>query len=448
LSFRSQAEGLLGISIVRGRRQPVTGSAAPGVAISGSIGAAGGEGLGLVPIPRVAVYEGNSLESLSRVADNMSGGFAAPSFVFPSRSGAIYQVAVDEDEPGPEMQLSIQFLPPVSNDDFDRRQVLSTNPWFVAGRTLGATAEPGEVLPEGMGDGATVWYSWQASKQGNAYIEAWTRRGEGWGFPWGAFPSEFDPMLTVYRQHPHKLERMAEARGMASFPSVAGETFAIRVAAAQRSASEFFLNAGFKAENDHFASALPVEEGTISATMAYTPLATGEPGEPDHAGVSAGRSLWWAFTPQITGVFRLEGQGLTLSRSLVAAVYEGERLEGLQLVADSLSGRLTFLGRARQPYRIVLDTDRYVEATTTHHGLSWTVRFVREPGVVSVARMPGDGWRRIGVVGSHSGNFLLQSSEDLQRWTRITNVVSGSGVWTFDDFSDEPARFFRVVPEP
>ena len=89
---------------------------------------------------------------------------------------------------------------------------------------------------------------------------------------------------------------------------------------------------GIPASNDQFAARRVLEGDYLEAT-ANNSRATAEAGEPDHAGLSAGASLWWTWTAPTNG-------WVTLSSTQGAfgpcfAVYRGSDLPNLGLVAFS-----------------------------------------------------------------------------------------------------------------
>lgn len=81
--------------------------------------------------------------------------------------------------------------------------------------------------------------------------------------------------------------------------------------------------------NDFFAQAAPLL-GMIGTNSVDTSNATKETGEPDHAGNSGGKSVWWFFSPPVDGVITLSTEGSTFDTLL--AVYTGDTVSGLSVV--------------------------------------------------------------------------------------------------------------------
>ncbi|BET58956.1 S8 family serine peptidase [Geobacter sp. 60473] len=111
--------------------------------------------------------------------------------------------------------------------------------------------------------------------------------------------------------------------------------------------------------NDLFsaAQALPATAGQITGVNLN---ATRETGEPVHAGVAGGASVWWTWQGQANGTLSLDTHGSSFDTLL--AVYTGESAGSLAPVAandnDGSAGGasgLTFAARAGQVYRIAVD---------------------------------------------------------------------------------------------
>ena len=108
--------------------------------------------------------------------------------------------------------------------------------------------------------------------------------------------------------------------------------------------------------NDPFASPEPVDEGSWFGTNVN---ATSEPGEPQHAGVPVGASVWFQWTAAMDGFLTVDT--LTSTFDTVLAMYTGTALDALTLVAanDDAVGRQSRLSgiavTAGTVYQIVVD---------------------------------------------------------------------------------------------
>jgi hypothetical protein len=123
---------------------------------------------------------------------------------------------------------------------------------------------------------------------------------------------------------------------------------------------------------DSFAGRIPIS-GTALAETAHNFGATLEAGEPIHAGVSNGASIWWSWTASQNGLVGLDTAGSTNSLGevldTVLAVYDGRIVSGLSAIASNndespgliKSSKLFFRAIAGVTYQIavagVLDTN-------------------------------------------------------------------------------------------
>jgi len=86
--------------------------------------------------------------------------------------------------------------------------------------------------------------------------------------------------------------------------------------------------------NDNFASAIAITlSGTSATVTGYNTNATKESGEPNHAGNSGGRSVWWKWTAPSTGTATLTTQGSLFDTTL--GVYTGSSVGSLTTIASN-----------------------------------------------------------------------------------------------------------------
>jgi hypothetical protein len=110
--------------------------------------------------------------------------------------------------------------------------------------------------------------------------------------------------------------------------------------------------------NDPFTNAIAIP-GTNAVVHANITEATIEPGEPNHAGWTSGRSVWWTWTAPTNGVLSLRTQGSTFDTTL--GVYTGSAVGALAVVASnrtlSFSGNssVSFATTPGTTYHIALD---------------------------------------------------------------------------------------------
>jgi hypothetical protein len=109
--------------------------------------------------------------------------------------------------------------------------------------------------------------------------------------------------------------------------------------------------------NDDFADAA-VLSGDQPEGAGTTDEATSEPGEPNHGGVSAGASVWYAWTAPRSGLVRV---ACSSSFETIVAVYSGFSVAALDEVGADRSGAqcgppdLTFRAVGGVQYRIAVD---------------------------------------------------------------------------------------------
>lgn len=124
--------------------------------------------------------------------------------------------------------------------------------------------------------------------------------------------------------------------------------------------------------NDSFASATPISNS--SGTQSLTNLnASGESGEPDHAGATGGASIWLEWTATETTHVFIDTLGSSIDTLL--AVYQGDDVTTLAWVAsnDDMEGATTsaldFYATAGTTYRIAIDGKNGAQGSIT---LNWS----------------------------------------------------------------------------
>lgn len=109
--------------------------------------------------------------------------------------------------------------------------------------------------------------------------------------------------------------------------------------------------------NDNFASAQVLSGASATATGTNVD-ATMEPGEPDHAGLSGGTSVWYVWTAPASGPVRISTCGSDFDT--VLAVYTGDSVNALTGVTSNddscdTQSRVGFDAVAGATYRIAVD---------------------------------------------------------------------------------------------
>lgn len=271
----------------------------------------------------LAAYTGGSVEALSLVVSNDDApGLATSQLTFPAVQGTTYQLAVDGfNGARGGIQLSV------------RLPVAPTPPTI--------TLQPvSQHVPDQAGSNVTF-----AVTVAGSFPLSFEWQKDGTRLPGGTNVSYTVNHATQADAGQYRVV-VRNAMGAAE-SSVA--TLAVRGGLAQ----DFFATPG-------------VIGGQSQVVVVHNVGATTEPGEPRHAGVATGASVWWSWTAPQNGLVHLHTAGSTnaLGQTLdtALAVYHGDRLDNLVPVASNndevpgliRSSRLVFRARAGMAYRIAV----------------------------------------------------------------------------------------------
>ncbi len=289
----------------------------------------------------LAVYTGSSVDNLQQVAENHIG--CTSSVTFDAVSGTTYHIVVDGIGGLPTGIINLQWGSPPANDSLINFVSFNGNSGTILGTTRFASSEPGDPNQFGR----SVWYQWQPATGGAGNISITG------GATFFVYPASAISSSSV----------IASSSTAASFPVIAGNTYAIGVVASCVS-GPFTLNWNIQPApaNNLFANATTIsgETGTKSDTNIG---ATKEPNEPDHAGNAGGSSIWYSWQAPASGSFTFTTMGSTFDTLL--AVYTGTTVNGLNEIAssdddadmscDTAKSRLTFAAVGGTTYHIVID---------------------------------------------------------------------------------------------
>jgi peroxiredoxin len=251
-----------------------------------------------------------------------------------------------------------------SNDDFASRNTMTGSSISVSGSNVNATKESGEPnFPDNLG-GKSVWWTWTAPTDGMVTL---TTTG-----------SSFDTLLAVYTGDSVQSLSLVGANdddpartdftSRVQFDVAAGMTCQIVVDGFN---DDFgFIDSGSivlnltlgpvvpRPANDNFANRIAITD-IANPTAGSNVQATKESAEPDHAGETGGRSVWWTWTAPATGLYTVSTVGSSFDT--VLAIYRGSSLANLSEVSsddDSGGGRASraaFLATAGTSYQIAVD---------------------------------------------------------------------------------------------
>jgi len=203
------------------------------------------------------------------------------------------------------------------------------------------------------------------------------------------------------------------------------------------------ITAGFRVPGDDFAQRVPIA-GTNATATASNVGATKEPGEPDHAGIPGGRSVWWTWTAPASGQVSINTAGTTFPNAL--AVYTGNVMSNLVPVASDLNSlgpttsRVSFDAVAGMTYQLAVDGSGGANGNITLNLTPQTVL-----ALVGAYR-PSDtqfGFRLISAPGQA---VRIEVSDDLINWTKWVEFAHPSGSFLLDDeLTLTTNRFYRAV---
>jgi hypothetical protein len=226
----------------------------------------------------------------------------------------------------------------------------------VIGSNVGATREPGEPNHAGHTGGKSVWWGWTALEDGTVTLDT--------------IGSSFDTLLAVYTGN--SVSGLTEVASdddsggnftsKLTFLALAGTSYWIAVDGNRGvSGSIVFQLRQVPAPtvpNDLFANRRTINSLTNTVSGSNVD-ATKETGEPNHAGNSGGKSVWWTWTATANVTVTVDTVSSTFDTLL--AVYTGNSVSGLALVASDDDGggqktsRLTFSSVAGTTYQIAVD---------------------------------------------------------------------------------------------
>lgn len=256
------------------------------------------------------------------------------------------------------------------NDRLANASDLSGTGGEVLATNVGATGENFEPDHAGQSSPrASVWFEWTAPGSGVLRLDT---HGSG-----------FDTTLAVYTGSTMWLltERASndDSEGVQSAVSVnavSGTVYRIAVDGFAADAGEFVLHYAWSPDgapvNDAFATRTMLA-GAAASASGSTFGATGEPGEPDHALISApAASAWWSWTAPAAGRVTVSTAGSGFDT--VLAVYTGNATDQLSGIASNddhmdLTSQVVFAASAGTAYGIAVDgfgeSRGYVELAVT-----------------------------------------------------------------------------------
>lgn len=364
-----------------------------------------------VPGARFEVFDGTS-----EATPHVAGAFAVLKSADPSASVDQIQSALQMTgrlvrragvaQPRIQVDAAVAALLGASgrplNDDFADAIALAGGSGSATGSNVDATAQAGEPTHAGVGGGSSVWWRWQAPQSGTATFST--------------FGSDFDTALAVYEGP--GVRRLAEVasnddgagllQSQVEFAAAAGTTYRIAVDGFQGAEGNVVLNytSTGAGGNDDFGNAIALR-GPAGVTTGSNQGATVEPGEPRHAGVRAGKSVWWRWRAPASGDTIIATLGSDFDT--VLAVYRGRRVGALTEIAsndDALNSGVQSMVRFNAVggvlYRIAVGGFRGAEGNIT---LMFANLAALPPLLAASHSAPADGAERLWATVARYARF-------------------------------------------
>ena len=310
----------------------------------------------------LGVYTGVEVGDLSTVAFNGDACGAQSRVEFGAVAGRTYWIAVDGAGGAVgAVQVTVRAPQRPLNDAFAAASALSgALPVGVTGSTVDATSENGEPVHAQYSQGTSVWYSWTPSTNRRVTLDTCA--------------SQVNTVIGVYSGSAlAALSEVASADdgcgktyggSKVTFTASAGTTYRIAVDGWTSGVAGSFPGTGeFRLAltgtdppaNDNLAAARVIGPALPINVTGINAGATREPGEPFHAGFVGGTSVWYSWTPTLSGRVSIDTCGSTFDTLL--AVYTEP---GLTAVASNNNGcgtasKVSFTATAGTTYRIAVD---------------------------------------------------------------------------------------------
>jgi hypothetical protein len=171
--------------------------------------------------------------------------------------------------------------------------------------------------------------------------------------------------------------------------------------------------------------------------------------EPNHADELGGASVWWTWTPPVSGSVTVSTAGSDFDTLL--AIYTGSVLTNLSLVASSddvstndPTSFVSFNALANRSYQIAVDgfngAPGDIQLQIVMNGVVWLDTLKRD----------ATGNVALSLTAPTGKLYLFQSSSDLVSWSSFEPLTNANGRVTFIDRSlgNGGRRFYRARQAP
>jgi hypothetical protein len=306
----------------------------------------------------LGIYTGSSVAALTLVASNDDAPGVHTSLVtFNAIAGTTYQIAVDGyDGVTGNVTLNIALTPSgPANNNFANRTPITGSSATVTGNNVNATKEAGEPGIAGNAGGKSVWWTWTAPASGSATIST---AGSNFDTILGVYTGSSAAALTLIANND---DASGGQTSLVTFNAVAGTTYQIAVDGYNGVSGNITLNIALAPSgptNNNFASRTVITGSSATVTGSNV-NATKEAGEPNIAGNTGGKSVWWTWTAPASGKVTISTAGSNFDTT--SGIYTGSSVAALTLVAsnDDAPGvhtsLVTFIAVAGTTYQIAVD---------------------------------------------------------------------------------------------
>ena len=188
-----------------------------------------------------------------------------------------------------------------ANDNFNNRIPLSGVSFLATGNNLGGTKEANEPNHGGNAGGNSVWWSWTAPFTGGVAL---TTHG-----------SDFDTTLGVYTGTAVSALTFVTSDGRTNLPAsvtfkaTSGTNYKFAVDGIDGASGNIHLSLALQTSppTDSYSNATTITSGSLATGI--NSGATREGSEPNHAGLTGGKSVWWTWTPTSNSCVTITTEG-------------------------------------------------------------------------------------------------------------------------------------------
>jgi Divergent InlB B-repeat domain len=323
----------------------------------------------------LAVYTGESVTGLSEVTSARGGLVAEPvncdlegrdgatQARFDAVAGTTYRIAVDAAA-GAEGPFTLAFERGATNDEFSAARTLEgALPLYGSVDNRFATKQVGEPDHAGDPGGHSVWFDWTPTASGPVYVSTCTTQGSLdtlVGVYTGSTVGALTPVASSDDGAPAR-ERCRSTDSGVEVDAVAGTTYRIAVDGKGGSVGTSGLEIEGAPADDDFEHPTSLGATKTNTRLVSNRFATVQPGEPLHAGVAGGHSIWFKWTAPRSGTYDVDTCGSAIDTLL--GVYTGSAVNALTPVASnddaggecSPGSRVVFDATEGAVYRIAID---------------------------------------------------------------------------------------------